>query len=411
MTDTDYEMARDSFAGLGFDASQGAGDRLNQALAVKSIASIKGDAEVKTLVGKMLAKAAGGVYFASLNNLLNALSGSTSTPAPQTPAPLTPPPSTQASGNYPIGKHGVPIRPLSIAEQKAVIDGFKSVSYNDIATEVEADFGRGFYPQADARIIQATKEIIGTVSKNSKESGDALWQFLAAIDQRNMTTDARLTLAEMVPVSGTLGSSAPTSTPQSTTTTPSAPIPSDLKSQLEAMGFIFNNRDQIEAIRMVSIGAPEGDYPIWLAASDAGLRLVSGWAMTGKPAPNDTISNPTLWQTFSGTERDGRVFWDLGGSTRRKTFSFFLAGFKKGQGGRKGAIGRFVDFCVEELGRGWRFNTFPAGGSDLGDISTAFQIDADNPNPNVFRVGDQLRRLTIGADGRPDFGEVVDEYQ
>lgn len=85
MTDNDYQRVRESLYALGIDASQGAGDRLNQAMAVKSIDGIKGDADVKALVQRMLTKAAGGVYFAALNNLLSELNGIA--------APVSPPPS------------------------------------------------------------------------------------------------------------------------------------------------------------------------------------------------------------------------------------------------------------------------------------------------------------------------------
>jgi hypothetical protein len=147
--------------------------------------------------------------------------------------------------------------------------------------------------------------------------------------------------------------------------TPAPPVvslPSDLQAALESVGFEFASNGQISGFKLISIGAPEGTFYAYVGASDAGLRLFSGISsMIGREWADGQNTNPNLPVIMGPvTERDGGISWDVIGSSVRKTFVMYLAGFLKGRGPRKGAIGgRFLDFCTFESGRGWRFNTLP----------------------------------------------------
>lgn len=189
---------------------------------------------------------------------------------------------------------------------------------------------------------------------------------------------------------------------------------------LTAKGFDFAANGEISGFRMVSMGSPEGPIYGFMGMNDAGFRVLSGVRVKPGSSWPDIERNGNLPIIFHAIERDGGISWDyepgvIAGDANprpRKTFIMYLGGFRKLIGPRaKDAVGRFLDFCSLETGRGFRFNTFPAGGSASGDISTALQLDPDNPNAAVIRVGDQLRRIVLGADGNLKAGEVVDESQ
>ncbi len=285
----DYAKARESLYVLKVDASQGAGDRLNQALAARNLSSIRNDAEVKSLVALMKERAKGGAYEAVINDLAAELG------APATQIPTPPPPQPAPSQQTPQAPAG------------------------DFATAVRA--------------------------------------------------------------------------------------------VMEQMGVRFASNGMIGEITMVSIGAPEGPYWFWIGASDAGGRTAHGWASL----PNgQVIENKNLPRLFEGTERDGVTYSDFSlagteGDLWRpfKTVARYFGGFRRGVGPRN-SIGRYVDYAIQEKGRDWRYSTAREG-PDI-DIQPVWGSDSRDPaNPFVVRVGNQVRRLVIGADGKPAFGEVVDE--
>ncbi len=217
-------------------------------------------------------------YQAAVDAYIAMLSGGLQPPAPaqpQTPAPSQPP-----TGNYPIGKQGIPIRPLTNAEQRIAIDAISNFGYQDIATKVESYFARGFYPIGDASIVDRVKEVIGNASP---EGNKVLWQYLSAIDQRDFTTDKPLAPNDprIVPVGGL------------------SPVASQAPSGAPVVGGQF--------LRMVN---PETGFEIQIFPSwnDDGLRVCWNYGEEKGP-PYGTYSNPKLPQLFFGMERDGAIFF------------------------------------------------------------------------------------------------------
>lgn len=213
----------------------------------------------------------------------------------------------------------------------------------------------------------------------------------------------------------------PAPTPTPAPPTPQVPENTDLRAQLEAMGFEFAPSGQIAGFKLLSQGAPEGDYFAYVGAADGALRLFAGIQAKIGGAWPDVNTNENLPVIMGPvTERDGGVSWDysppLDGSDPGhprpgKTFIMYMQGFIRGIGprGRKN-VGRFLDFGSFEPGRGVRWFTRRTG-SQTPDIDVALELDADNSSPVVVKVKGQLRRLTIGDDGRPAFAETVDESQ
>ncbi len=198
----------------------------------------------------------------------------------------------------------------------------------------------------------------------------------------------------------------------------STQVPASTRTELESMGFDFAPNGELSGFRLITQGAPEGDYYGYVGVNDGALRLFAGIRKKlGLPWPNVDVNRNLPVIMGPVTERDGAISWDFDPPLRAedpnprpfKTFLIYLAGFVRGVGPRSASnVGRFIDFCTFEKGRGIRWSTRRAG-STTPDIDTALQLDAENANAVAVRVGGQLRRLTIDGSGKPAFGEVVEE--
>lgn len=203
--------------------------------------------------------------------------------------------------------------------------------------------------------------------------------------------------------------------PASTNNTPSSLPPSgDLENAfrafLERAGVRFAANGMIGEIAMVSIGAPEGPFYTWTAASDGGARRVSGWAILPDGSVVEDKDFPRL---FEGTERDGNSYSDFiepgyeGDLARpNKTVSRYYGGFDRGYGSRR-TIGPYVDYTIFEAARDWRFSVY----NESMGIDPVFGSDSRDPaNPFVIKVGAVMHRVKIGADGKTlEIGEVIDQ--
>lgn len=197
-------------------------------------------------------------------------------------------------------------------------------------------------------------------------------------------------------------------------TVPVANVPAnvsgDLFSQLTALGFEFYN-GRIKGVKLRSPGPDkEGDAFGYLGMDDGALRAFYNIVVKIGSVWPDYETNPNLPVIMGPVvERDGGISRDLIGSGKRKTHVTYLAGRIKGGEARTAAnVGKWVDEVYWEDGRGVRFSVMLPGGNPLGDILPTLALDAKGV---IVRAGDQLRRLVVGADGRPDFGEVVDENE
>lgn len=199
------------------------------------------------------------------------------------------------------------------------------------------------------------------------------------------------------------------------------PISGDLTGQMREiltdMGAVFASDGTFSGFKLITKGAPEGDYFGYVGVNDGALRLFAGIreSIRGAWMNRQVDKNPNLPVVMGPVvERDGAISWDwsppIFGSDPNpnpfKTFLIYLAGFVRGIGPRK-AAGPFLDFGTFEAGRGVRWFVRRAG-STTPDIDVALQMDSEGV---ALRIGGRLRRITLGPNGEVWAAELVDENQ
>jgi hypothetical protein len=197
-------------------------------------------------------------------------------------------------------------------------------------------------------------------------------------------------------------------------------LPPAAVSSLEQQGAVFAPDGTLSGFKLITKGAPEGDYFGYMGVNDGALRIFGGIreSIGGSWANRQVDANRNLPIIMHAFERDGAISWDWDppifgedpNPNPYKSLLFYLNGFQRGVGPRPGN-GRFpLDILTFEKGRSLRFSVGRRDGTNP-DIDVALQLHPGTPDAVSIRVGDQLRRIIVGADGILRVGAVTDENQ
>lgn len=269
---------------------------------------------------------------------------------------------------------------------------------------------------ADTRLIEGDAEVVAIVSSMiATFPGDPYNGPLTLV------LNAISTGAPPVPPAPSEPAPPPVISPPVPPVSPLPPVSGDVAGQVRAvmtsMGAVFNAEGTLEGFKLKTLGAPEGPYFGYFGVNDGALRIFAGIReMIGGLWGNRQVDeNKNLPRIMYAVERDGAISWDwsppIFGEDANpnpfKTLLIFLGGFKRWVGPRQGLSKFPIDIGTFEAGRALRFFVRRPG-STTPDIEVPLQLDAEGV---AIRVGGELRRVIVDADGILAVGNTVDENQ